>query len=264
MNHRDEAVYRLSPSDQPCTAAELLRQKRKAGKAKPEPSVKVISQPPDDIDEEIRRLEAELANESDEDEHDSSDVETNSETEDDSRGTVLCLSSVQKDRIEPLPSNLLPSNRKRSLKGIDRVNASERDDADQSNKKKSKLVSSGLEAAVKEVLDGYVPRSSERLPFYCRVCAQQMSDEDSFTTHKETEFHTTAVEMERKRSFCKLCRKQLTSPAQLQEHLSSRPHRERLDWVRQKQGNSASSHGRASGRNASRGRGGRVENRQWS
>ena len=88
--------------------------------------------------------------------------------------------------------------------------------------------SSGLKQAVQEVLAGYKARSSERLPFYCRVCAKQYDNETEFFNHKETEFHRVAVETERKASYCRLCRKQLTSPEQMKEHLASRPHKERL------------------------------------
>lgn len=162
-----------------------------------------------------------------------------SSSDDDATGSggVLCLSTVKDDRIEALPTQYLPTNKKRVLRNVDRDEAP----GGTSSKKKrsvatsatttarrSQQVSSGLERAVKEVLEGYQPRSSERLAFYCRVCAKQYGNEDDFFQHRQTDFHQAAVEMERKMSYCKLCRRQLTSPAQLKEHLRSKPHKERL------------------------------------
>mmetsp|Transcript_3470 Transcript_3470/g.5314 ORF Transcript_3470/g.5314 Transcript_3470/m.5314 type:complete len:471 (+) Transcript_3470:92-1504(+) len=230
-----------------------------------------------DTDEEIRRLEAELADDSDDDESDGDDDSTSEEQQEELEGTsqkrkktisfgetttveipsttrrakrggdpeepeVLCLSTVADDRIAPLPSSYLPTSTKRKLKGID-------GDGSHGNKKSKKakaaeaMKHSGLQAAVKEVLDGYVARSAERLPFYCRVCAIQLSDETEFQHHKQTEFHKTAVAMERKASYCKLCRKQFTSPVQLKEHVTSKPHRERLRTLQSRQ-NHGSVHNR--------------------
>lgn len=221
----------------------------------------------EDTDEEIRRLEAELAN-SDDSDYDSED-ESNTDNEEHNIGNVskkkkisfgetttvnissreetpllpakdpnepdiLCLSSTAADRITPLPSSCLPKSKKRSLKGID-DNGTGSDKASKKREKEKVVVSEGLQQAVKEVLSGYVARSSERLPFYCRVCAVQFKNEPEFLEHKQTEFHKTAVNMERKASFCKLCRKQFTSPVQLKDHVFSKPHRERLHNVQSRQ-----------------------------
>ena len=210
-----------------------------------------------DIDEEIRRLEQELENDSDDSSDDSS---TDSSSESDSehsskprndRGSskevligsggnhklnqtsddgILSFSASKDARIEPLPASHLPKiQRKRRSTTLDQQSSS-------SSAKKAKKgsanrqgqASSGLEKAVQEVLDGYVARSSERIPFYCRVCAQQYENLHDFTIHKQSDFHKTAVRLEQKRTYCKLCRKQLTSPIQMKEHLQSRPHKERL------------------------------------
>ena len=111
----------------------------------------------------------------------------------------------------------------------------DKDEEKQKDREKNSRVSSGLRDAVKEVLAEYQPRSSERIPFYCRVCAVQSKDEAEFTLHKQTEFHKTAVQVEKKATYCKLCRKQLTSLIQMQEHLDSRPHKERLDSMKARQ-----------------------------
>jgi hypothetical protein len=178
-----------------------------------------IMLPQVDIDDEIRRLEAEL---------EKSSSSEGSGDEDDAASDdagFLSLSKFAKDRIESLPTTALPMpGRYNPRDGMKRA------------KKKRPAVSSGLREAVKEVLNGYKARSSERLPFYCRVCAKQYDNETEFFNHRSTQFHKTAVDMEKKASYCKMCRKQLTSPDQMKEHLSSRPHRERLQKMKIRQG----------------------------
>jgi hypothetical protein len=248
-----------SDSDAPLTAAELLR--RAAGNAKASPETQ---KPPaaqaDDIDDEIRRLEAELegsSSSSSSDDDDDSDGEYDeSSGKKGSSSAVLSLSTMKDDRIEALPASHLPSNKKRMMK-IDRGS----DEQKQPPSKKLK-VSSGLEVAVREVLAGYVARSSEKIPFYCRHCAKQYANEPEFKDHKNTEFHKKAVEIERKATYCKLCRKQLTSPAQMKEHLTSRPHKQHLDKVRAKQGQAQGRGGNMQGRGGNmQGRGGNMQGR---
>jgi hypothetical protein len=246
-----------SDSDSPLTAAELLR--RAASKAKASPATQKKGAPPtvqaDDIDDEIRRLEAELEGGSDSSSssNDDTDGDDDSSGNADSGPAVLSLSTVKDERIEALPASYLPTNKKRTMK-IDNMNSEQKEPS----AKKIK-VSSGLEVAVKELLAGYVARSSEKIPFYCRVCAKQYPDEPEFMQHKRTEFHKTAVEMERRATYCKLCRKQLTSPAQMKEHLTSRPHKAHLDKVRSNQRQATQGRG-----GNAQGRGGNSQRRQWS
>jgi hypothetical protein len=197
------------------TAAELVR--KRTGKQEQQPE-KAEEADNEDLDERIRQLEAELNSDNDES---TDDGDSDSDAEEEEEPGVLCLSTAKDERIKGLSQDLLPTNKKRSLKGID--------------SRPSQKPKSGLETAVKELLDGYVARSAERLPFYCRVCAHQYTNEPEFREHKQGDFHQTAAEMERKASYCKLCRKQLTSPAQMKEHLFSRPHKERLASVRRGQ-----------------------------
>jgi hypothetical protein len=191
----------------------------------------------------------------------------------DQGGIVLCLSAAKDERIEPLPTHCLPApprpnsashkrKKMREMLGADDVGSrleeeeegnepiEETNDGRSSGKRQRRheeadeqsrggLLSNkryglaGLESAVREVLDSYVPRSSERLPFYCRACAVQLASLQEFRDHQQTNSHRTAVDVERIASFCRLCRKQLTSPAQLREHLQSRPHKERLERTKQ-------------------------------
>jgi hypothetical protein len=259
----DEISKSNNDNEHPLPMGELLR--RRAGSAKEEDNVKVKSDAVD-IDEEIRRLEAELANDDDASDDESDSDDDGSRERKDTFGSekvheiekaeqsgdsaaVLCLSTVADERIEPLPAKFLPQNKRRKLRGID-------EDADGDSKPKAQKASNGLEEAVKEVLSGYIARSSERLPFYCRFCAKQYKDQTEFFEHKNTDFQKTAVEMERKASFCKLCRKQFTSPVQLKEHVSSRPHKERLQMLKSSQQQKRLGDPRL-------GNGGSARQRQW-
>ena len=49
-----------------------------------------------------------------------------------------------------------------------------------SNENGSGGFSDGLRDAVQEVLSGYVARSSEKIPFYCRVCLHQSENQEDF------------------------------------------------------------------------------------
>lgn len=231
------------------TAEELIRRKRRSTVGSQSSAVqkqKSNTVNEDDLDEEIKRLEAELEKSSDEsDDGSSSSSDSGSDdthsakkrkykggesTSDPStsKDAIICLSSCASETIEPLATSYLPACKSKKLK-IDK------DEEKQKDREKNSRVSSGLRDAVKEVLAEYQPRSSERIPFYCRVCAVQSKDEAEFTLHKQTEFHKTAVQVEKKATYCKLCRKQLTSLIQMQEHLDSRPHKERLDSMKARQ-----------------------------
>ena len=275
----------------------------------------------EDIDDEIRRLEAELAADSDDDSSDysggGSDDESIPYMYDDERegkskrkisfgpsteytddrindsnehvpsGGGIIRSNLEAERIAPLPKSALPQMKRRKLKGID---ADVDGDGDKEKKKKKKSsnkddenVNEGLREAVKEVLSGYEARSHERIPFYCRVCSVQSKDMESFLAHKNTDFHKAAVKAERKATYCQACRKQFTSPVQMEEHLNSKPHHERMIYLRSKNhgGGGGGRGGRGAGRfGAGRGRFGtrsrdgsgysgrgrgnsRAGNRQW-
>mmetsp|Transcript_14814 Transcript_14814/g.30647 ORF Transcript_14814/g.30647 Transcript_14814/m.30647 type:complete len:176 (+) Transcript_14814:584-1111(+) len=164
----------------------------------------------------------------DSDDSDGSSDEDESEDEAarDNEAAVLSLSEFANDRVESLSSTCLPVPGKYSLK---KRKKAERKQSQPTAEK------SGLQKAVEEVLGGYKARSSEKIPFYCRFCSKQYENEDAFHAHKTTEFHKTAVAMEKKATYCKLCRKQFTSPVQMKEHLSSRPHKQRLQNVRSRQ-----------------------------
>lgn len=197
-----------------------------------------------DLDDEIARLERELAaqNESDDDE----DSESQHQADE---SAILSLSKFANDHVEHLPPTSLPvpssSSRRKSSGGgnigggdVDvtskAVGMTTKTRQNQASTSPATNNNSGLQKAVQEVLQGYTARSADRLPFYCRFCAKQYSNETEFFDHKRTEFHLAAVEAERKMTYCKLCRKQLTSPAQMKEHLKSKPHKQRLDMMRNK------------------------------
>lgn len=204
-----------------------------------------------DLDDEIQRLEEELRrnddDDDDSDENDDSVLSGSTSNKSETLGpfptapSILSLSKHKEAAIQSLPVALLPTIKKRKLtdgnNDVRKEMKSKRARKDAAENKTSEecAVSEGLKSAVQELLRGYKPRSAERLPFYCRVCARQFENENSFVAHKKEEFHTTAAAMERKASLCKLCRKSFTSPAQLQEHLRSKPHKEQLSAVQTSQ-----------------------------
>lgn len=202
-----------------------------------------------DLDEEIKRLEAELQSDNDEDSDDEiddasssdSNISLEAETSRNNSG-VICLSEFSADRIAPLPQTVLPSNKRKKLKEIDDDGIQPREQKKKKRKgndqPSSKIEGSGLQDAVKELLHGYVARSSQKIPFYCRICAVQSGNLEEFVLHKETELHIAAARAERKACYCRLCQKQFTSPAQMKEHLASKPHRQKMDYVKAKQRNS--------------------------
>ncbi len=299
----------LSKTTRPLTASELMQRKLQHNGTKKVNEPLALKRSDDDIDDEIERLEAELAqgsSGSDSDSDDASSESSSSEEEEredesgrskkrikfgeatilnsqdeeedarNSGGGIICLSECASESIVPLPKTLLPTSKTKKLK-IDRVsndNDNDNDNDSVSGGKKRKRsrggngtttttttskMNDGLRDAVKEVLSGYVARSSERIPFYCRVCSHQSDNHEDFVIHKRSEFHKAAVAVEKKATYCKLCRKQLTSIVQMQEHLESKPHRDRMDQVKARQrgrggfGNMAFRGGRGGG---FRGRGG--------
>ena len=302
----------IMSDDNNLTAAQLIRNRigSKSKSEEPEGDKKV------DLDDEIKRLEAELAqgdessSDSDDDsesENDESDVlsksidrknttrkkkisfgETSILNQEElksldemveassSDNAVICVSECASDEIAPLPTSSLPKCKSKKLKiDLEDGNASKKGNENQPSKKSKKRkrsktsddnsneVNDGLRQAVLEVLDGYKPRSSERIPFYCRVCSHTSSNEEEFKAHKRSDFHKAAVQIERKKTYCKLCRKQLTSIVQMQEHLKSKPHKEKLEFVRARQrGERIDNRGRGPRQNRSMqpGRGGRGGN----
>ena len=166
------------------------------------------------------------------------DDNSNSTNDDDDAPKIVNLSQLQEERIESLPSSALPALARPDSKSNNktkRAAALHNREPKASKRQRTTTPTAGLESAVQDFLRGYRARSAERLPFYCRVCARQYTNETEFVHHQTLPQHQTAVALDRKASFCKLCRKQLTSPAQLKEHLQSRPHKERLEFMKTKQ-----------------------------
>ena len=259
----------LPPSQQKqLTASEMMRQKFERKQKITSTTNSKKTEEDVDIDDEIKRLEEELEGGSDSDSDSSSNSESDNDNDESGHSSqgrqkrirfgkdtifnpqdavkeksseksgkgVISISECATETIAPLPKNALPTSKTKKLK----VDAE--DIAKQKERRKRKNmqdgdteINEGLRAAVKEVLSGYVARSSEKIPFYCRVCSHQSENEEDFQTHKISEFHTTAVQVEKKATYCKLCRKQLTSLVQMKEHLDSRPHREKMDDTKARQ-----------------------------
>jgi len=241
-----------------------------------------------DVDEEIRRLEAELAIDecSSSASSDSEEERHNEEQErdkckvsfgptvmspeksgvDKKRGRdflseKLCLSQVAKERIKALPLSALPRNKRRKLKGIDYNELSQKSKLSNDKCDNKEKNSEENKPAVKQLLDAYVARSSRVLPFYCRICSMQSTNEEEFYAHRKSDSHHIAARSFQKATFCKACKKQLTSPVQMREHLASRPHKEKMQYlqsgnaIRQNRNERNGKFGRGCGRGLRRGRG---------
>ncbi|CAM9444013.1 unnamed protein product, partial [Ectocarpus sp. 6 AP-2014] len=192
------------------------------------------------VDDQIAALERELKGANDS----SSDAESSS-SDDDSAGSkedrgagrerrrvAKLVSPLEAEKIEPLPAHLLP-----------RPGCGVHKDKKKKNKPSAAVgttalpgPSQGLDSAVKELLANYEARSSERVPFYCRVCKFQGDSLEALEKHKEEPLHVEAAKKERKISKCSLCKKQFTSPPQLQEHLAGKAHLEKLQSTMSRQG----------------------------
>ncbi|CAM9110362.1 unnamed protein product [Choristocarpus tenellus] len=180
----------------------------------------------DHIDSKIDELERELQHFSDTSGIDSDSGGSEKSSEEDIHSKFL--PTLSKERIEPLPSHLLPAKGCGIRKDTKRKKPK--------RLKSEKPSQSGLEGAVKELLSNYEARSSERVPFYCRVCKFEGSSLEDLEAHKLEPLHQEATRKERKVSTCSLCKKQFTSPPQLKEHIAGRAHRETLLGVRSRQG----------------------------
>lgn len=191
----------------------------------------------EDLDDEIARLERELAKDDSDgsSDTDTSDDEDHGVTDDAEETAVLSLSAFAEDRIQQLPKTLLPEPGRYNLDKLQKNELKLTSKKTNKQTDSTRIVESGLQQAVKEVLEGYTARSAEKIPFYCRFCSKQYANEKEFFDHKNTEFHKVAEAMERRATYCKLCRRQLTSPTQMKEHLKSRPHKDKLQEVRSRQ-----------------------------
>ena len=243
-----------------------------------------------DLDEEIRRLEAELAVDSESDDESSEGTSYEVEnrkvsfgktstrifTKDEDENTpnlppdidssgVICLSQVANERIEPLPAAAMPKIARNNT-GFD----SEKRSKKRKREREEHTINEGLKHAVEDLLNNYKTRSEvEQTPWYCRVCQHQAEGEADFIAHRQSELHKAALKEHQKKTYCRMCRKQMTSVIQFQEHLSSRPHRDMLARKRnQQQGRGRDDRRTLPGRGWSRdgkqvGRGNRANKRQW-
>ena len=258
--------------------AQRMRRKKTHQSEKNDETINSKEPPTIDLDEEIKRLEEELAEESqdddddvdesdneiDESDVDSKDSKSNDVVDDNQSNGIIRLSDLANDRIEPLPPSALPQSRRRHLKGVDAaanqnneiVNISRKKQRKSQNEQGEHTVSEGLKHAVQDLLQNYIrPSQLDRPPFYCRICQHQATSQSEFDLHRASEFHKVAVKEEQKKTYCKLCRKQLTSIIQMEEHLTSKPHRDRMDFVKGKQRGSIRNSVGSGGDDGRRGRG---------
>lgn len=86
------------------------------------------------------------------------------------------VSPLDSEKIQPLPAHLLPRpgcGVAKSNKSLKKSKKRPRVDVDTPSGSATPGPSRGLDSAVKELMANYEARSSERVPFYCRVCQFQ-------------------------------------------------------------------------------------------
>jgi hypothetical protein len=196
-----------------------------------------------DLDDEIARLEAELAeaNDSSNDGSDSDDQsstsDNNDEPDDEAIGEealVLKSDLTDEDRIPGLSAAYLPTVAFKAL-AKPRVGKETREAKKLKGPKPTKEDKKSAEPVVSRAqkqaelfsyIRGYEP--SEHKPFYCRICNFQGSSVEDLAAHRSSDDHKAATDRDQKACLCKLCRKQFTSPAQLTEHLKGKSHKDML------------------------------------
>ena len=245
-----------SSPEETITAAEMIRQKQQQQhKYLPESksianeskNILTIQGSINDIDDEIQRLERELQEDvDDDDDSENSEDETSTSgggntkvDENDHYQTdamILSISQSNQNLIEKLPSHCLPpltlvsggskSSHKKRSRNVDDTN----------DTLHNHISGTGLKKAVQELIQNYQGRTNtERKPFYCRYCQHQATDYNDFRHHQTETSHLQNVTLHNKASYCKLCSKQFNSPIQLHEHLQSKPHHDRLQYLQSKQ-----------------------------
>ena len=198
-------------SRKPIPIGRKIRKESARGSASGE-QVSILS-----LEEQIAALEKFADSSSSSDSSDGSDEESDDDAVpaghelDGSGNVVRMVSSLSNERIAPLPKSMLPSSdcgpgskikqksaappKKRAIRFAD-----EGEDASSSSKRTKSSSSSsssalnGMEATIKDMLRDYKPTSSEKKPFWCRICRFQGTTEKDFKEHRASEFHVTAGE----------------------------------------------------------------------
>jgi len=198
-----------------------------------------------ELDARIKRLEAELFKS----EENSSSSSSNSSSADEEQA-MLKDEELEKARIPPLPSHLLPAvgmskhlrESSRMPKSRKRPRQSEEDEdkvfecdccagfSCRGKLKWKKHLRSLLhqQNSVLALGEDFKEPSQGR-PMFCRFCKLEFQSLEEKLKHCEAESHKELVEKERKASFCKVCKKQFTSPLQLREHIRGKTHQQILE-----------------------------------
>ena len=245
---------RYSNPDGIITAAEMIRQQKKHKLLPVRTSISNTTTTDistnqssiTDVDDEIQRLERELQQDDDSNEIDSEDDASSTRSDEEDHHDIqtdvmiLSISESNQNPIEKLPTQFLPpipvtSKSKHSTKSEKNSKKRSRND-DTTNDTNENISGAGLKKAVQELIQNYQGRAStERIPYYCRYCQHQATNDKDFRHHQTIPSHLQNVTVHNKASYCKLCSKQFNSPIQLQEHLKSKPHHDRLQYLQSKQ-----------------------------
>mmetsp|Transcript_440 Transcript_440/g.1150 ORF Transcript_440/g.1150 Transcript_440/m.1150 type:complete len:216 (+) Transcript_440:72-719(+) len=164
------------------------------------------------VDEEIARLEAEL---------EAADDTAGDDEKDDVDDDALIFSSLESERIAPLPASQLPAahcrkptKRPRTLEGR--------------QERRGPAADPAVVAQARRLVDAAGATEKVKIPFACRLCNFRGADLDDFEAHRASQLHVVATRLYKEASFCGLCRVQCTSPLELRTHTVSKKHQERL------------------------------------
>mmetsp|Transcript_15007 Transcript_15007/g.44816 ORF Transcript_15007/g.44816 Transcript_15007/m.44816 type:complete len:184 (-) Transcript_15007:52-603(-) len=171
------------------------------------------------VDDEIARLEAELAD----DGSDSDDESVEAEVVADG-----VLASLESERIAPLPAHLLPQQPTKK-----RQSQPPGDPRKRAKGPEALFRAAPPEqiAAARALVAAAAKSEKIKAPFWCRLCAFRGADLEAYQAHIATPLHLIATKLWKEASACALCRVQTTSPNELAVHLKSKKHLERVAYV---------------------------------
>jgi len=149
-----------------------------------------------DLDDEIARLEAELAAKDDDSDSECESSETNP------GHMIIKTPLTDDDIIAPLGSKHLPTiAKKKQPVQFEKHIQDKKEWATVDASKVSQKSKAEKQAELKAYIRGYEP--SERVPFACRLCGFQGSSVDELTMHRSSKEHKEKAELEQKACFCK-------------------------------------------------------------
>uniref|UniRef100_A0AAV1U129 Zinc finger protein n=1 Tax=Peronospora matthiolae TaxID=2874970 RepID=A0AAV1U129_9STRA len=178
----------------------------------------------EDIADRIKRLEAELQGERDDD---SIDSDFSSDSDDNGKvknKAVVNLSVYASERIEALPEKLLPAARWSSKlpPGKKKTSGKTQHEDDEQ----------AAHEALKQLSDALT--FPKKVPFACKPCKFIGKDMDEFQAHRASKKHLERVKSEDSTLQCVLCAKSFTSQSQVDEHRAGKWHKQRAQQKKER------------------------------